>query len=158
MNVYEDRVLLPNGETIDYINFGKHHDSTAVIAINEQGFILVQQEVSYPINEWLYQFPGGAVDENESAEQGAVRELIEEAGVTGALEKIGSYYVDNRRREDICHVFVAKNLSFVPAQNEPQEAFIDHWLHPTDVDEMIRSAGVMSSDFLAAWTLYKLAN
>ena len=62
-------------------------NATAIIAIDEKGCILVQKEYSYPPNEWLYQFPGGAIEPNETPEQGALRELIEEASLTGSLKQ-----------------------------------------------------------------------
>jgi ADP-ribose pyrophosphatase len=58
-NVFIDKVMLPNGQETEYIHFGKLTDAAMVIARNSEGKILIQKEYSYPVDEILYQFPGG---------------------------------------------------------------------------------------------------
>lgn len=44
--------------------------------------ILLQKEFRPACNNWVYNFPGGLIDEGESIEQAATRELKEETGLS----------------------------------------------------------------------------
>ena len=155
LNVYEDEVELPNGHRTDYIHFGKAKDASCVIAINSDQKVLVQKEYSYPPNQWLYQFPGGALEAHETPEQGALRELAEEAGQTGSLQSIGWYYLDNRRRPDKHHNFICTGLTAVTAQPDTEEEFETYWLSVAEIDTLITSGQINNSSMLAAWALFK---
>jgi ADP-ribose pyrophosphatase YjhB (NUDIX family) len=97
-----------------------------VIAIGEDGKILLQKEYSYPPNETLYQFPGGAIEKNETPEKAAIRELAEEAKLKGELEYLGWFYVENRRTKAMLHVFLATQLETVDSgQDIEEEAYIN---------------------------------
>lgn len=147
--MFEDDVVLPNGEKTTYLHFGKPTHAAMVIAVDKTGKILVQKEYSYPPNEWLYQFPGGALKLNESPLQGAERELIEEANLTGDMEQIGWFYADNRRRKDKMYVFVANNLRFTQGIKDLEEAFEEHWLMPQQIERFITDGEITNFSILA---------
>ncbi len=155
LNVYEDDVQLPNGVTTKYIHFGNHHDAAEVIAVNDQGKILVQREYSYPPNKWLYQFPGGGVEKDETPQQGALRELAEEGKLTGKLKDIGWFYINNRRWGDKFYVFIATDLSSATASEDPEEDIESYWFSEQEVDQMIAEGKIVNFSFLAGWALYK---
>lgn len=155
LNVYEDEVELPSGHKTHYIHFGKKIDATSIIPINDEGKILVQKELSYPINEWLYQFPGGHEEEGETNETGALRELEEEGGYTGKLEKIGKFLIDHRRREDFIYVYIATDLKSVPTNWDIEEAFENYWFTPKEIESMIARGEIVNNSMLCAWALFR---
>lgn len=155
LSVYEDTIKLPNGTTTTYIHFGEVPDSVAVIAIRHDGKILLQQEYSYPPNEWLYQFPGGSVEPGESPLASAQRELAEEAGLSGSLTGIGWFYQDNRRKKARQHVFVAKDLKINKGIKDVEEAFKDLWVSLEKINELIRSGKIVNYSLLAAWSIFR---
>ena len=59
LTVAEDTVELPNGKTIQYIHYPYHGHGGVIVACRRGDSVLVQQEYSYPVDEVLYQFPGG---------------------------------------------------------------------------------------------------
>lgn len=154
LTVYEDQVELPNGQTTDYIHFGKTADAVAVIAINDEGKILIQKEYSYPPNEWLFQFPGGAVNAGEEPVEGAVRELSEECNLTGDFEHLNTFYLDYRKRADLMHAFICTNLKEKIAEKDVEEIFEEHWLAPAEIDAMVANGEIVTSTSLAAWALF----
>lgn len=157
LTVYEDSVELPNGHQTKYLRHANAPDAGSVIAINNEGKILLQKEYSYPPDEWLFQFPGGALDEGESPHEGALRELGEEAGLKGDLTSIGWFYIDNRRKDTKFHIFTARNLGSVARNHDAEEAFEDFWFTEAEIDHMIQEGKIVTYSTLATWALYKAA-
>lgn len=154
MSVYEDEVELPGGHRTSYIHIEHAADSSAVIARNKDGKILVQREYSYPPNEWLYQFPGGKIEHNETPKQAAHRELAEEAGLQGKLTKLGWYYLDNRRQSNKQYVYLAQELSDATAEADAEEDIESYWFSEAEINQMISLGTFVNSTALAAWAFY----
>lgn len=156
ITVSEDIVQLPNGTKTDYIYFEGTPDSATIIARDNSGKILVQQEYSYPPNKLLFQFPGGGINPEETPLEGAVRELEEEANLIGELTNLGSYYTDNRRHPRKQFAFLATNLISSPGKKDLEEDFIEHWLTEKEIDQLIKDGLLCLSSALSVWQLYKL--
>ncbi|MCA9346789.1 NUDIX hydrolase [Candidatus Saccharibacteria bacterium] len=158
-NVFIDEVELPDGSKSDYLHFGKMNDTAMVIAVDNDGKILIQKEYSYPPNEILYQFPGGMLNDGESPEQGALREFGEETGLTGDIKQIGWMYLENRRKSQKMYFFVANNLSAVDNfQKDPQEFFEEFWLTKQEIEKLIKNNKVRNYTALAGWAFYSNLN
>ncbi|HEX8227397.1 MAG TPA: NUDIX hydrolase [Candidatus Saccharimonadales bacterium] len=155
IQVYEDTVLLPDGTMTDYMHFGMHgNDAATVVAVDDDKKILIQKEYSYPPNEWLYQFPGGMIEDGESPEEGALRELAEEGGYSGDLRKIGWFYLNNRREARKMHVFIATGLHEAVAEADPGEVFMTYWLTRTEIDRLVTQGECVTGVLLATWALF----
>ena len=155
LSVYEDQVELPNGHITNYIHFGANTGASMIIAKLKDGKLLLQREYSYPTDSWLYQFPGGAIEKNETPIQAADRELAEEAGLKGSLEKLGFYYPDNRRSGRKMHVFVATELSPVKAEADIEEDIESYWFTEKEIDKKIKNGEIVNPSALAGWAFYK---
>lgn len=155
IKIFEDEVMLPSGHKISYIHFGKSNGSVMIIAKRNDGKILVQKEYSYPVDEWLYQLPGGGIEEDEDPASGAMRELQEEAGLRGGLEELGWFYYNNRRSDAKMHVFLATNLTPTAKNHDLEEEFEDFWLSEEQIDKMIKSQEIVNITLIAGWLLYK---
>lgn len=155
LSIYEDDVELPNGHRTKYLRYGDRGGAACVIAIDDQGRVLVQKEYSYPPDAWIYQLPGGAINAGESPKDGAARELAEEAGVSGDLTEVGWFYINNRRTADKFYVFKANNLQKVTAEKDIEEEFETFWITPDEIDELIKNNEIPTHSFLSAWLLFK---
>ena len=159
ISIYEDEVELPNGKRTQYLRFTNRGDAAQVIVVDGSGKILVQKEYSYPPNEWLYQFPGGKIDNNESPADGAKRELAEESQYSADLTEIGWFYVDNRRSDSKFHVFMATNIKTISTHSsDDEEEFEHYWLTEEEIDHLIKDGDIKNYSFLAAWAFYKTRN
>jgi len=154
LHVYEDEIELPSGHKTTYVRFGDGEDSAMVIAKSHDNKILVQKEYSYPPNEWLYQFPGGGLEKGEQPKAAALREFAEEAGYTGKLQKLGTFYLNNRRTAHKSHIFLATQLTTVEAQPDIEEAFESYWYTENEIDELIAKGQMTNQTLLAGWALY----
>lgn len=154
-NVFIDEVELPDGTKTEYVHFGKMNDAAMVIARRDDGKVLLQKEYSYPPDEFLYQFPGGLVNQGEDPGVGANRELQEEAGLKGDLTYLGWMYLENRRKNAKMHFFLAENLEESKKDADIEESFEDYWYAEADIEELIRNNEICNYTALAGWTFYK---
>lgn len=56
-------------------------NAVAIIPVFEDGDLLMIKEYRYPVNDYVYAFPAGLIDDEESAVDAAIRELREETGL-----------------------------------------------------------------------------
>jgi len=156
MKLVEDTVELPNGHRTTYLRqLPATHHSAAALAINAEGKILVQREYSYPPDEVLYQLPGGGMEPDETPEQGALRELAEEAGYTATNCRVLGYtYPDNRRSDIRQYVVECRNLSEHDIPGDPEE-FLEHiWLTREEIADLVRAGKVRNMHMLAALQMF----
>lgn len=157
LSLVEDEVILPSGVKTTYLKY-KDDDrcSVTVIAKRDDGKILLQTEYSYPPNQKLFQFPGGAVLFPEKPNIGANRELIEEAGLmANKLELLGSYFVNNRRSAMKMFAFFATNLQKKSLPGDIEEEIESFWFSEDEIARMIKNGEIQNVHVLASWSLYK---
>jgi len=80
LKVYEDTVELPSGQIFDDYTVVKKNDIVVVVATDVEGRLIAFKEYKYAANDWLLTLPAGQVDGDETVEQAAARELLEETG------------------------------------------------------------------------------
>jgi 8-oxo-dGTP pyrophosphatase MutT (NUDIX family) len=155
LTIYEDEVELPNGHKTTYIHHANGFKAVMVIAKRGDGKILLQREYSYPTDQWLYQFPGGGVGDNEDIVAAANRELAEEGGYNGSLTSLGNVILDNRRSDTLHSVFLAVDLVEVQANGDAEEDIESYWLSEEEIDNLIKNGDIINGSALAGWALYK---
>lgn len=77
--IIRKRFELPNGEKAEFDILGAKHYVTVAAVTDEERFVMVRQFRPGP-EQVLVSFPEGAIDEGESLEEAARRELREETG------------------------------------------------------------------------------
>ena len=90
--------------------------AAAVLAITNDGNILLTRQYRLGPNEVLDELPGGFVDDGESGLEAMKRELIEETGYDGELEFVGTCF-DDAYSTMLRYCYVAKNCVKI---GEPQ--------------------------------------
>lgn len=155
LTVAEDTVELPHGKVIHYVHYPYHGRGGVIVVCRRGNAILVQQEYSYPVDEVLYQFPGGKIEAGEDARTAAQRELAEESGIAmNNLRECGWFYADNRRTNAKLHVFYGEYTG-VDCQHQPDdtEQIISQWLPIADIQSMIAVGKITNYSMLAAWAM-----
>lgn len=156
LTLLEDDVQLPDGSQTQYMTFAHTNDSVTIIA-RHKGQILLSQEYSYPMNEVLYQFPGGKTEIGEDPEESARRELQEETGYKPqSMILLGWYYPNNRRTKAKMYVFLADGVAEGKKEGgDAEEDITSSWISEADLEAKIQAGEIVNFSVLAAWTLYK---
>lgn len=76
----KDRCQLPNGNIVEDYYVMELPVSACAFALTEEDKVLLIKQYRHPLNEIIYEIPGGFIDVGESKETGILRELKEETG------------------------------------------------------------------------------
>lgn len=153
----EDTVQLPNNQVTSYLKIIEPFPASVTIIVVNKKEILLQKEYSYPVDEWLYQFPGGKVEQDESPLSAAVRELNEEEGLKSeSLTEIGWYYTNNRRSNHKMYIFLAKNATSIKkSDGDMEEVITSQWIPTHELDSLIKNGNIINFSVLSAWAIYR---
>ena len=160
MILAEDEVELPDGKRSLYLRQVYQGKGGVIIICHNGGKVLIQREYSYPVDDILYQFPGGKIEEGETPEQAAQRELAEESNISAEdFQQIGWFYADNRRTNAKLYVVCARGTFRDNYSHQPDDTeFISSsWLEISKLEQMISNGQIVNYSMLAAWALFKTA-
>ena len=106
----------------------RHRGSVAMLAVSDDDRIVLVRQYRYAVDEALWELPAGRLDQGETPEEGARRELVEEAGLeAGRVEPLLSFYTTPGFCDEVIHVFRATELRVVPARPEEDERIEPTW-------------------------------
>jgi ADP-ribose pyrophosphatase len=81
LKVSRDRVKLPDGK-LTQREFIRHPGAVVILALFDDGRVLLERQFRYPNNQVFIEFPAGKIDPGEASLACAKRELEEETGYT----------------------------------------------------------------------------
>lgn len=152
--VVEDRVRVNNHEQpYDYLEI---KGGVSIFAVKD-GKIIVQQQYRYPIRSWQWELPGGFVDEGESCEEAAIRELKEETGYEAKkVYSLGAFYPSFGSTNEQIHLFAIECGEKGESEREPGELLSVTEMPVEKFKKLIASGQFMHGAGLAAWARYSL--
>lgn len=106
VTVVKDTFLI-DGKEYPY-TYVINKDSVCIIPVIDDQVVVIEQ-YRYTLDKWLLEFPAGAVDDSESSEEAAKRELKEETGyISKELIYLGEYYMNQGISSAKCDLFFAR--------------------------------------------------
>jgi 8-oxo-dGTP pyrophosphatase MutT (NUDIX family) len=118
--VHEELVRRPDGSVGRY-GIVEANDAASIVAIQDNAVCLVQQyRPSWGKRVW--EVPCGGLHRGESVLRAAKRELLEESGIIAKKWKRLGIIESNDPVVNRFHLFLAQDLSFVPARRDDSEA------------------------------------
>jgi 8-oxo-dGTP pyrophosphatase MutT (NUDIX family) len=157
-DVVTDRVRLPHGRETD-MDVVRHGPAVVVVAMADPGTIVLVRQYRYPVDRKIWELPAGNVDEGETAQEAAARELHEEIGQTaGRLERIGSLLATPGYCDEELVFFLATGLSAArhQADQDPDEDIEVRTFTVPEVREMVRSGEIVDMKSVAGIALLDL--
>lgn len=110
MSMWEDTIELPNGTVINDFSGATLPDGVLVVATDTEDNMLLFDEYKYAMNDTVLTFPAGGIDGNETPEQAAARELLEETGYESTeLEVLAKTYPYPSKITHTNYIVRAKN-------------------------------------------------
>jgi ADP-ribose pyrophosphatase len=146
-----DDVLLPNGREGEY-HYVHVNGSSMIIPVRDDGKILLVGQYRYLCDRESIEFPCGSVKDGSTYESTARCELAEETGFASEdIRLIGEFNPYNGVTDEICRVYLARNLKPVEADHDETEEFELHALGPAEIEAKVLSGQIWDGMTLAAW-------
>ena len=134
LHAFRDTVRLPNGDTATR-EFVIHPGAVMVIAMHDDGRLVMERQYRYPMQQVMIEFPAGKLDPGEDRWGCAQRELLEETGYrasewshAGVLHPVISYSTE------FIDIWFARGLSQGERQLDQGE-FLD--VFDASLDELL---------------------
>ena len=132
-------VELPTKKRLDYLVI-TYPQAVAVIALTDDQKVVMVGQYRFAVNEYSWEIPSGGIEDGESADNCARRELREETGyIPGRIEPIIIYHPSNAASDQVIHIFLALDLERTEPElvrEEPVEQTLKVALVP--FDELLR--------------------
>lgn len=109
----------------------EHKPAVAVIALQEGRMLFVRQ-MRPAVGLAPLEIPAGLIEPGEDPLEAARRELAEEAGLTGDLTYLFSFYVSPGFTDEKTFVYLAENLREERATPDEDEAIEVVWMRPEE--------------------------
>lgn len=129
------------GKTVTFDTFGTdHQDYAVIVAVTTNKTVLVTRQFRVGPERVLDELPGGFVDEGETPETAAHRELLEETGyVAGNMEYLGVVTAKDAYLNGAWHAYLATDCR--PSSNgATPEEFEEIELAEISIDQLIENA------------------
>jgi len=138
LKVRKDTVQLPNGK-LTAREYVVHPGAVVVIALLDDGHVVLVRQHRYPVNQVMIEFPAGKLERGENPQLCGQRELLEETGYSAALwAYAGPMHLCIAYSTEIIHVYFAKGLTQGERKLDEGESLDVFTMHP---DELLRSCG-----------------
>ena len=132
-------VELPDGTRLQY-SYIEHPGSVVIVPFFPDGNVIVTEQYRYPIRKNSIEFPAGAIEADNQAQEAAQREMMEEIGYKAdKFVCLGSFYASNSGSNEKATVFLATGLAPVKGninRDEPQEIFYRKIPFPQLIDNI----------------------
>jgi len=136
-----DTVSLPNGST-KMREILVHPGAAAIVPLMDDGAkVLLVEQYRAAVGRKTLEIPAGTLEEGESPEECAKRELIEETGFSASQwDKLTAYYPSPGYSSETIHVFKARGLENVSEAELPVQ-----YMELKEAQAKIRTGEIMDS-------------
>ncbi len=150
-----DMYELPDGKVGEY-NYVHIGGSAMVVPIMKDGQVLLVNQYRYLNSRESLEFPCGSVKEGMTHDETAWHELAEETGYSSnRMFLAGEFNPYNGVTNEICKVYIARELQHVGGTPDETEKFEIVPLAAAEIDEKIRSGEIWDGMTIAAWMIVK---
>lgn len=148
-----DQIELPSGKIGDY-HYVLTNGSSMVVPVERDGGLLLVRQYRYTGNRDSIEFPCGGLKDGANYDITARDELLEEAGfLAGQIEAVGSFNPCNGLLDEICRVYIARDLTYAGARPDETESMELVRLTMKEIDDLILNGTIWDGMTIAAWAI-----
>lgn len=149
----KDAFELASGRPGEY-HYVHTNGSSMVIPVMSDGAMVLVNQYRYLLNRESLEFPCGSVKDGSTHDETARQELEEETGYsTGSLVLAGEFNPYNGVTDEMCRVYVARELRYVGGTPDETEEFEIVRATPAEIDAWIGSGAIWDGMTIAAWSI-----
>jgi ADP-ribose pyrophosphatase len=133
----------------------EHSDCVAVVALDEQGNILLVRQFRHAVDRFLLEIPAGGIDPGEEPLDSVRRELQEEIGYfPHKIDNLVGFYATPGYGTEYLHCFVATDL--VPARLVAEDTDDIELVRvsPDEIPRLIASGQICDAKSIAALLMF----
>lgn len=154
LSLRKDEVTLPDGKSA--VREVVEHSGGSTVLCEKDGKILLVKQFRYPYKEITLELPAGKLNEGETLEQTAIRELEEEGGiVAGRVKKLFDVYPTPAYTNEIIRIYQAEDIKEGAVNLDEDEFLSAVWVDKKELKRMIDSGEIKDAKTLIA-LLYAL--
>jgi ADP-ribose pyrophosphatase len=160
--IYQGRAVNVRVDTVEKASGTKttrevveHSNCIAVVALDEQGKILLVRQFRHAVDRFLLEISAGGIDTGEEPLDAVRRELQEEIGyLPGKIDKLGGFYAIPGYGTEYLHCFLATDL--VPARLVAEDTDDIELVRvsPQEIPRLIASGEICDAKSIAALLMF----
>lgn len=128
LDLGKENVTLPNGVSCE-LEIIRHPGGAVALAVNAEERVCLLRQYRHAAGGWLWELPGGRIEQGEAALESVKRELKEETGIlAGQWSPLSSFYSTPGFCDERLHLFVARDLQQGLVATEQDEVLEVHWI------------------------------
>lgn len=148
-----DTLQLPDGHEAQF-DIVEHVGSVVILPLAAEGNLLFVRQYRHAAGLDLLELPAGTLDENETPEACARREIREETGMAaGKMEYLGGFYLAPGYSTEYMTVYLATDLRHDPLQADADEFLCVESLALAEAMALCENGKILDAKTLAALCL-----
>ncbi len=150
LTLRKDQVRMPNGR-ITVREVVEHSDSVCMVPLDADGNVLLVRQYRKPTESALLEVPAGGIEEGETPEQAAMRELQEEVShVAGTLTPLAGFWLAPGWCDEYMYTFLATDLRPSDLEQDFDEMVETRRVPLAETLELIEKGEIQDAKSIAA--------
>ncbi|MCH2508001.1 MAG: NUDIX hydrolase [Dehalococcoidia bacterium] len=150
LDVRLETIMLPEGKT-GQREIVDHGDSIVVVPVDKDNQIVLVKQYRKALEAFLLEAPAGGIEEDETPNDAALRELQEEIGYTSdSIEYMGGFWIAPGFCNEYMHSYIARDLIESQLPPDEDESIEIVSVPISEIPDLIRSGEIEDAKSISA--------
>ena len=150
LDVRLETIMLPEGKT-GQREIVDHGDSIVVVPVDKDNQIVLVKQYRKALEAFLLEAPAGGIEEDETPNDAALRELQEEIGYTSdSIEYMGGFWIAPGFCNEYMHSYIARDLIESQLPPDEDESIEIVSVPISEIPDLIRSGEIEDAKAISA--------